>query len=97
VYSLEFSPLAKKEYDRLEKVVQIQRLKKLKSRLHEPRVQADKLRNMPNCYKVKLRALGVRLVYEVIDRRLVVSVVAVGRRDNDAIYERAKGRIGRPD
>ena len=32
-------------------------------------------------YKIKLRAVGYRLVYEVIDDELVVIVIEVGRRD----------------
>ena len=48
---------------------------------------------MPNCYKIKLRASGVRLVYEVIDKRLIVLVLGVGRRDDDAAYVTAKKRL----
>ncbi len=33
-----------------------------------------------------------RLVYEVIDERVVVSVVAVGKRERSEVYERAKKR-----
>lgn len=93
-YSLEFQLAAMKEYERLEKAIQLQLLKKLRARLAMPKVQADKLRGMPGCYKLKLRASGVRLVYEVIDKRLVVSVITVGRRDNDAVYHAAKTRLG---
>jgi mRNA interferase RelE/StbE len=32
------------------------------------------------------------LVYEVIDERVVVSVVAVGKRERSAVYDRAKKR-----
>lgn len=92
-YSLEFLLEAKKEYDRLDKSIQLQLLKKLRSRLSQPRIHAAKLRGMPECYKIKLRASGIRVVYEVIDRRLVVTVIAIGRRDNDAVYDSAKWRI----
>ncbi|WP_122317753.1 type II toxin-antitoxin system RelE/ParE family toxin [Pseudomonas cichorii] len=92
-YALEFLLEAKREYDDLDKAVQLQLLKKLRSRLSEPRVQADKLRDMPGCYKIKLRACGIRLVYEVIDDRLVVVVIAIGRRDNEVVYHAARKRI----
>ncbi|GFM87590.1 RelE toxin [Pseudomonas cichorii] len=92
-YTLEFLIEAKKEYDDLDKTVQLQLLKKLRSRLLEPKVQADKLRDMPGCYKIKLRASGIRLVYEVIDARLVVSVIAVGRRDHEVAYQVARKRL----
>ncbi|PPD47601.1 MAG: hypothetical protein CTY12_03620 [Methylotenera sp.] len=36
---------------------------------------------MDGCYKIKLRALGYRLFYQVFDDTLVVTVVGVGKRD----------------
>ncbi len=33
-----------------------------------------------------------RLVYEVLDGRLIVLVVAVGKRDKNAVYKAAEGR-----
>jgi mRNA interferase RelE/StbE len=48
---------------------------------------------MPNCYKIKLRASGFRLVYQVIDDELVVTVVSVGKRENNEAYFSAKKRI----
>lgn len=41
---------------------------------------------MPSYYKIKLKALGYRLVYEVIDSRLVIQVVVVGKRDKSSVY-----------
>ena len=67
--------------------------KKLAERLMLPRVLADALHGMTDCYKIKLRASGVRLVYEVIDNRLVVLVLGVGRRDDNAAYIAAKKRL----
>ena len=46
----------------------------------------------PNRYKIKLRALGYRLVYEVRDQEVLVVIVAVGRRDGNAVYLSAEGR-----
>lgn len=92
-YTLEFVMEAKKELSKLDPVLSVQLLKKLKSRLLAPRVPAAKLSNMADCYKIKLRANGVRLVYEVIDNRLVVLVLGVGRRDDNAAYIAAKKRL----
>ncbi len=66
--------------------------KKLRERLELPKVPADALREMPNHYKIKLRASGYWLVYRVEDERVVVVVVAVGKRERGAAYEKAKGR-----
>ena len=49
---------------------------------------------MQDCYNIKLRAAGYRLVYRVDDGRVTVIVVAVGRRDRSLVYKLAAGRIG---
>jgi mRNA interferase RelE/StbE len=64
----------------------------LAERLHEPRIPVSKLRGSFNRYKIKLRAAGFRLVYEVRDRELLVLVVAVGKRERNAVYRQADQR-----
>lgn len=91
-YSLEFLPSALKEWEKLGHTVREQLKKKLRERLELPRVPADALREMPNHYKIKLRAAGYRLVCRVEDERVVVVVVAVGKRERGAAYEKAKDR-----
>ncbi|MEA2108503.1 MAG: type II toxin-antitoxin system RelE/ParE family toxin, partial [Pseudomonadota bacterium] len=46
-----------------------------------------------NHYKIKLRASGYRLVYEVIDNEISVLVVAIGKREKNSVYRNAKKRI----
>ncbi|GBH19445.1 mRNA-degrading endonuclease RelE [Pseudomonas syringae pv. actinidiae] len=48
---------------------------------------------MPDHYKIKLRSAGYRLVYRVEDDRVVVTVVAVGKRERGDIYDSAKDRL----
>lgn len=91
-YVLEFNTQALKEWEKLDSTIRLQFAKKLKERLDKPRVESDKLRQLPNCYKIKLRAIGYRLVYEVVDDRLVVTVIAVGKRDRSKIYDSAISR-----
>lgn len=92
-YLLEFNLKARKEFDRLDASIRLQLAKKLKARLAGPRVEADKLAGMPDCYKIKLRSIGYRLVYQVVDDRLVVLVIAVGKRENNQVYGAAAARI----
>ena len=92
-YALEFNAQALKEWGKLGNTIQLQFAKKLKERLDNPRIEADKLRDMPNCYKIKLRSIGHRLVYEVIDARLVVTVIAVGKRELNKVYGSAAKRL----
>ena len=55
---------------------------------------ADALSGMTDHYKIKLRAAGYRLVYRVENDRLVVAVVAVGKRERGEVYTKAKTRTG---
>ena len=48
---------------------------------------------MRDCYKLKLRPAGYRLVYLVDDGRVTVIVVAVGRRDRNSVYKSAAERV----
>jgi len=61
--------------------------------LAHPRVPAARLRELPDCYKIKLRKAGYRLIYRVVDDRLVVIVLAVGKRERDEAYDAAAGRL----
>ena len=53
---------------------------------------SSQLSGFENHYKIKLRASGYRLVYEVIDEEIYVLVIAVGKRDKDTVYKKAKNR-----
>lgn len=92
-YTLEFNAQALKEWGKLDSTIRLQFAKKLKERLANPRVEADKLRDMPNCYKIKLRAAGYRLVYDVVDELLIVTVIAVGKRERGRVYGHANNRL----
>lgn len=48
---------------------------------------------MPNCYKIKLRSIGFRLVYQVTDQELIVTVVAVDKRERNEAYRTARERL----
>lgn len=92
IYSLEFLPSALKEWEKLGHTVREQAKKKLRERLEMPKVKADALSDLPGHYKIKLRTAGYRLVYRVEDDRLVVLVVAVGKRERGAVYRSARKR-----
>jgi mRNA interferase RelE/StbE len=84
-YKLEFLPRARKAWSKLDSVTRSQFQAKLKERLEEPRVPKDALHFKPHHYKIKLAGKGYRVIYSVDDRRVVVTMVAVGRRDS--IYD----------
>jgi mRNA interferase RelE/StbE len=90
---LVFRPRAKKDFERLDALVRNQLQKKLRERLFHPRVEADHLRRAKDCYKIKLRKAGVRLIYKVEDDRLVVLVLAIGKREGEEAYEKAEREL----
>ena len=92
-YSLEFKESALKEWKKLDGAIREQFKKKLADRLVRPRVVSARLSGMADCYKIKLKNAGYRLVYQVDDNRVVVIVVAVGKRENLAVYRSAGERL----
>lgn len=91
-YELEFLESALKEWKALDANTREQFRKKLRERCENPHVPSAKLRGSSDRYKIKLRSAGYRLVYTVEDDRLVVLVIAIGRRDRPEVYEKAKRR-----
>ena len=92
-FELEFDPRAWKEWKKLGDTVRQQFKKKLAEVLERPRVEANRLHGLPDCYKIKLRSSGYRLVYQVIDHEVVVFVVAVDRREREQAYRKAAERL----
>lgn len=93
IYELEFDPRALKEWQKLDATIRDQFKKKLSEVLTNPEIPANKLSGYPNCYKIKLRKLGYRLVYQVQNERVMVYVVAVGKRECAEAYITAKNRL----
>lgn len=91
-YKLAFHPDALAEWRKLDATVSEQFKKKLAERLQQPRVPAARLAGHKDRYKIKLRSVGYRLVYEVRDAVLLVIVVAVGKRERNAVYRVAAKR-----
>ena len=91
-YSLKFLPSALKEWKKLAPPIQKQFKKKLNERILNPRVQADQLRGFKDAYKIKLRSVGYRLVYEVNEKEITVYVIAVGKRERGIVYTKAEQR-----
>lgn len=91
-YELLFHPDALDEWGKLDKPVREQFKKKLAERLLNPHIPSAKLSGQKSRYKIKLRSVGYRLVYDVVDAQLIVSVVAVGKRERNAVYKAAASR-----
>ncbi|MBS1222678.1 MAG: addiction module toxin RelE, partial [Proteobacteria bacterium] len=91
-----FHELALAEWRKLDGSVREPLKKKIAERLQCPRVPSAALSSMADCYKIKLRGVGYRLVYRVDEEAMFVTVLAVGRRDRSQVYEAARARWKRP-
>ncbi len=91
-FKLAFLDSALKEWRRLDGTTREAFKKKLVERCSLPRVPSAQLSGSRDRYKIKLRGVGYRLVYEVRDVEIVIVVVAVGRRERNEIYKAAAGR-----
>ncbi|PHS26633.1 MAG: type II toxin-antitoxin system mRNA interferase toxin, RelE/StbE family [Methylophaga sp.] len=92
-YELVFKKPAKKEWDALDATIRKQFKKKLIERIKQPKIESARLNGMTDCYKIKLRGAGYRLVYQVRDNDLIISVIAVGKRERNHVYKAAIKRI----
>ncbi|WP_306307821.1 type II toxin-antitoxin system RelE family toxin [Pectobacterium versatile] len=65
----------------------------MKEVLQHPHGPANRLHGMADCYKLKLRSAGYRLVYQVLEYEIVVLILAVGKRERSEVYKTAKDRL----
>ncbi len=91
-FELGFLEDALKEWHKLDANTRAHFKARLAERLENPHVPSAKLSGQKDRYKIKLRSVGYRLVYEVRDRALIVVVVAVGKRERSAVYKAAAKR-----
>lgn len=92
-YELAFKKSALKEWKKLSPSVRSIFTSKLKERLTNPHVPSAAVNAGTHLYKIKLRQLGYRLVYMVEDRTVTVTVIAVGKRNRNEVYDLALSRI----
>jgi len=89
IYELEFIPVALKEWKKLDGSIKQQFKKKLAERLENPHIIASRLQGFESAYKIKLRSSGY---HEVSDERIIVTVIAIGKRNSGVVYTKALER-----
>ncbi len=92
-FELRFHEEALREWKKLDSILRERFKAKLAERLENPRIPSAALSGMPNCYKIKLRSAGYRLVYRVDDDIVFVTVIAIGKRNKLDAYARAGKRL----
>lgn len=93
IYELAFDPRVLKEWQKLGETVKNQFRKKLAEVLSHPRIPSARLHDFPDCYKIKLKASGFRLVYQVKDAQVLILVIAIGKREKSAAYQKTDKRL----
>lgn len=91
-YELAIHPGAEKEWVKLEGSIK-RRFKEKpgKERLKHPRVAKDALRELPDCYKIKISTSQFRLIYHVNDAKRLLTILSVASRDD--VYEDLRARL----
>ena len=91
-YELGFLDSALKEWRKLDAGIRDHFKKRLAERVQNPHIPSARLAGNQQRYKIKLRNAGYRLVYEVRDHELIVVLIAVGKRERNAVYKAAARR-----
>jgi len=84
--------ISDEEWKKLDNSIKCQFKKKLRQRLEHPKVPGSRLSGFDNYYKIKLRASGYRLVYEVLDMEICIMVIAIGKREKNLVYKKVQKR-----
>ncbi|MDD5059047.1 MAG: type II toxin-antitoxin system RelE/ParE family toxin [Sideroxydans sp.] len=91
-YELAIHPEAEKEWAKLDGSIKRRFKEKFaKERLTHPRVAKDALREMPDCYKIKITTPQFRLIYHVNDTKRLLTILSVASRDD--VYAELKSRL----
>ncbi len=91
-YELAIHPGAEKEWTKLDGSIKRRFKEKLvKERLKHPHVVKDALRELPDCYKIKITTPQFRLICHVNDAKCLLTILSVASRDD--VYEELRTRL----
>ena len=92
IYELAIHPEAEKEWAKLDGSIKRRFKEKFaKERLKHPRIAKDALRELPDCYKIKITTPQFRLIYHVNDTKRLLTILSVATRDD--VYEELRARL----
>ena len=91
-YELAIHPGAEKEWAKLDGSIKRRFKEKFaKERFKHPRVVKDSLRELPDCYKIKITTPQFRLIYHVNDTKRLLTILSVASRDD--VCEELQSRL----
>ena len=93
-YEVIFTRKAAKDLRKLDRAVAHEVIDAIEARAQSPHKAGAQLSgNLAGTYKIKLRHLGIRVVYSLEDNVLKMVIIAIGRRENHEVYENAATRF----
>ncbi len=93
-YSIKVHDDFVEELNKLDTAIKTQLRKKLDKVVENPHIPKNRLAGgLHNCYKIKLKRAGVRLVYQVNDDEIYILLLTVGKRADNEVYETALKRL----
>ena len=91
-HELAIHPAAEKEWAKLNGSIKRRFKEKFaKERLKHPRVAKDSLRELPDCYKIKITTPQFCLIYHVNDKKRLLTILSVASRDD--VYDELQSRL----
>lgn len=88
-YRVKFRTDALKEWCNLDKSVQLQFANKLKQSV-KPSTCMQKIHNY---HSIKLELSGFRLAYEILSDEIVISAIAIGKREHSEVFNLMSNRV----
>lgn len=102
-WAIEYKTEAQKDLKLLDRSQQIQVLKAIRKVSANPLPQSEgglgkplgskNNSNLTGYYKIKLRSLGLRIVYGLIRDKNVMKIIVISVRDDQSVYKIATDRI----
>lgn len=97
MYNIEYHPALEQDLKELGHSTTQLVFKKLKKIAQNPIIGIDlgnkANMNLSGYKKVYVDKKRVRIVYKIVDEKIVIYVIAVGKRDDMEVYERASCRV----
>lgn len=98
-YTLIWYDEAKKEYKKLDGNQRIQvdkGLERIRRRgINSGKSLAKKKYNLSNCYEIKMKRLGLRIVFKEKKNKIeIVEIIAVRKRSDNEVFEETAKRLG---
>jgi len=103
-WTVDFYPKAQKEFDKLNESPKLHVAKAIKKVSQNPLPQSEggygkplgntQSSKLSGCMKIKLKSIGIRVVYRLIRQDNTMKIIIVSVRADDEVYKEAERRLG---